>query len=697
MFSKPMRHSLMGAMSALALTIPHILGLGLIAFGAISDRFPSTTLALWSAALSTLVIALLMPCKGVVHAPSSVVALLIGEMLATVMRAGATAGITAEQGLAVTGLFVAVSFACQWLIGKTGLAGLARFLPISIVEGFSAGVGVSLVGSQLLNAFGHGNWSLDGGLAWHVGVAMAVALLSVVLQQRWPRFPSTLLSVAIVGMLALLLAPAGALRMLPSSPALLLPPVPDWSGAPWLVVIGQEGSHLVFLALLMAVVNVLEVLVLHQELEIKHGIWTPHGKILMRQSMANALVGLLGLIPSTASASRSRYAMGFTLEPTTLVDRFHAVAVLLVALSAHLWLSWVPTAAVAGALVVAGARMIPAFMLQLKAEGAGRDITWQSWLVTICFAVKGGAIALVAGLIVATTALLRASGRHAVRRMHLTGKLKSRHLRRKELDDWLVTQMPQVAVFELQGIVSFGVAALVVEQIRSHLGAHRFVVLELSRVPALDATGQAKLMALQRELVAREILLVVSGFRGSKPGDGIGLHSFEDLDHALEWIEDQLLQSSPISQEPVDAPPLGDLSAGMSEAARLSLQERMQTCSYAPGELIFKAGDRGRTMMIVQRGEVTISAASDYRQSLRLSVIGPGMFFGEMAFLNGIPRTAFAHASGNGAVLWNIDWHDFEHWTRAHPEHALSFMNQLTQQFIRRFANTSQELRAALE
>ena len=58
----------------------------------------------------------------------------------------------AAQALAVTGVFVALGFWLQWLMGRLGLLRLARFMPLPVTQGFAAGVGLSLVLAQLTHA-----------------------------------------------------------------------------------------------------------------------------------------------------------------------------------------------------------------------------------------------------------------------------------------------------------------------------------------------------------------------------------------------------------------------------------------------------------------------------------------------------------------------------------------------------------------
>ncbi len=689
---------LVGAAAALAVTLPHAIGLGLLAFAAVASQWHAGALALWSAALPGAFMALVVRGRGVVYAPSTAVALLFGGMLSLVMRAGGGAGITPAQGLAITGVFVALGFVFQWLIGRAGLAVLSRFLPVSVTQGFSAGVGLSLVAAQWRGQGWAGNDVGTVALLWHLGVATAVVVLSQVLQRLWPRFPSLLLAVLVVSLPLWWLAPEGLLLMASQPHGLVLPPLPDWLGAPWWPVFRQAGFALLSLSVLMGVVNGLEVLVFHQQLETGHGVRNQPDRVLMRESAACAACALLGLIPASTSTSRSRTALAYTGEPTLRVGQWHALVLLLVALSGHLWLHGVAVAALAGALVVAGLRMVPSSMWQVPQRGALRESWWLAWVVALVFAASGGAMALVAGLTVSTLVLLRTSAAHAIRRMHLEGRLRSRHVRRAEVDAWLAPRMSQVAVFELQGIVSFGVAAWVVDQVNRHLDGHRCVVLDAARVPSWDETGYARFRTLAHDLHGRGIALLISGVHEHHQDALDDLRTFPDLDRALEWAEDQLLRDCPRALMVSDPPSsrLGDLGDGVDNAARIALEAHMVFQRFEAGQLIIRAGDVDRRLMLVQEGSVALSTAADGEAALRLAVIGPGMVLGEMAFLNGIARTAYAQAGPDGALVGAIGWDTFQGWTDAHPEAALSFMTALARMGIRRLGSTSQELRIAM-
>ena len=71
---------------------------------------------------------------------------------------------------------------------------------------------------------------------------------------------------------------------------------------------------------------------------------------------------------------------------------------------------------------------------------------------------------------------------------------------------------------------------------------------------------------------------------------------------------------------------------------------------YDPGEVIFRSGDSGDCMYVIQSGEVEALAESDGRE-IRLRTMGPNDFFGEMALFEKEFRTATIRATKPTRVL----------------------------------------------
>ncbi len=685
-------------LSAATVTVPHAIGLGVLAFAPIAADYPLAAMALWSAALPGALMTLLWPRNGVIYAPSTVVALLFAAILASVAKAGWSLGLNAGQVLAVAGATVALAFGFQWLFGMLRLASLARFLPLSVTHGFAAGVGLSMVVAQGKGGFGAGVLAWDARLAWHAAIALAVAVLAWLVQRRWPRVPGLLPAVAAISLLAVATGMTGWLTPAVPLSGFEWPMLPAWSGVPWLILAGSHGVTLVSLALLMALVNSLEVMVFSQELELEHGLRSDSNRVLRREGLLGVACGILGLIPASTSSSRSRIVLRHGGGMSA--GQAHAAVLLLVAFTGHLWLPWVPKACLVGALLLAGLTQVPLPLWSRHYARSAPGAWGQAWLVALVFATEGGVGALIIGLVMAVLALLRSSANSALRRTSLDGQLRSRRLRRAASERWLAERMNRVAVFELQGALSFGVAAHLAEQVRIQLEVrHDRVILDAGRVPFADATALAQLRALGRDLGRQGRELAVCGLSQSARERlaGAQVKCFADVDRALEWAEDALLdERSAQERMPRGNDLLGEVGEGLGDAARRHLEGLLQTDTVASRSSVFLAGDTDTQLVVVTAGRVTIATAWPPENGLRLAVVSQGMTVGEMAFLSGAARTACAGAEEGPAQLVRLARADFDAWAAGAPADALVLMANLAQIGNRRLAATTRQLRAAL-
>ena len=73
--------------------------------------------------------------------------------------------------------------------------------------------------------------------------------------------------------------------------------------------------------------------------------------------------------------------------------------------------------------------------------------------------------------------------------------------------------------------------------------------------------------------------------------------------------------------------------------------------AYADGEIVFKEGDKGETMYVVQSGNVKITKKSDSGEEVILATLTNGDIFGEMALFDRMPRSATAVSSGKATIL----------------------------------------------
>lgn len=94
------------------------------------------------------------------------------------------------------------------------------------------------------------------------------------------------------------------------------------------------------------------------------------------------------------------------------------------------------------------------------------------------------------------------------------------------------------------------------------------------------------------------------------------------------------------------------------------------------GTVLFREGDAGKEMFVLQSGKVAISKQVRDVEKV-LAVLGPGEFFGEMAIISNKPRNATATVSETARVLV-IDPKTFEAMIRGNSEIAVRMIKKLS-------------------
>ncbi len=84
--------------------------------------------------------------------------------------------------------------------------------------------------------------------------------------------------------------------------------------------------------------------------------------------------------------------------------------------------------------------------------------------------------------------------------------------------------------------------------------------------------------------------------------------------------------------------------AGLDPDALERLASSMRARRFRRGEVIFHVGDPGDALFVIVSGDVKISLPSETGEEAILATLRPGAVFGELALLDGAPRSASATA-----------------------------------------------------
>lgn len=106
------------------------------------------------------------------------------------------------------------------------------------------------------------------------------------------------------------------------------------------------------------------------------------------------------------------------------------------------------------------------------------------------------------------------------------------------------------------------------------------------------------------------------------------------------------------------------------------LAEHLEQKHYWGGQTIFKQGDSGGAMYIVESGKVEIFLKDKNNEIVILDQIKPGELFGELSLLDNQPRSASARATED-TLLFEVDRHDLEILFQKHHHAAFDILAML--------------------
>lgn len=119
------------------------------------------------------------------------------------------------------------------------------------------------------------------------------------------------------------------------------------------------------------------------------------------------------------------------------------------------------------------------------------------------------------------------------------------------------------------------------------------------------------------------------------------------------------------------------LFAELTESELAELVKDLARREFKQGESIFAQGDPGQVLYLIESGQVRIFVHGSEGHERSVVFYGSGDIFGELAVIDGLPRSASAEATEN-TVVYTLNRDLFREHMRRAPQLALNFMKALS-------------------
>lgn len=141
----------------------------------------------------------------------------------------------------------------------------------------------------------------------------------------------------------------------------------------------------------------------------------------------------------------------------------------------------------------------------------------------------------------------------------------------------------------------------------------------------------------------------------------------------------------------------------ISSDSMVQLANLAKLKQYNPETTVFREGDPGDCLYIIASGKVDIIASGPGGEAIELKTLGPGDVFGEMALLDGLPRSATIRVGCAKALLFYINRTDFNLFLLKNPEVSIKLVETISRRLrdanlkIKALADENLNLKAVLQ
>ena len=386
-----------------------------------------------------------------------------------------------------------------FLLGVLRCGGLIRFISYPVIVGFTCGLAVVLVSSQINDLFGlqipHPTVDIVDRIAgafqysstinyYAVGISLATLGLIILFRRISKKFPGVIVAICIVTAVTYFFGfPVETIEskfgIIPRSL-----PSPHWPPISF-DLIRKTFPDAVGIALLGAIESLLACVIADSLAGTRH----KSNCELIGQGISNFGSAVCGGIPATGAIARTTASMQLHAK-TPLAGIIHAFTLLILMLVLAPWASMVPLAALAAVLVVVAWGMFEIEQLKEVVKGGRGEALVLLVTVAITILVDINT-AVQTGVFLSIILFLKRSSEAT------TGKLleaieADEHISDKDTDlsgSWQMALPPDTKVYEIEGPFFFAVADLLADVLNHFDPLPSTLIVRMRSVPFIDSTA----------------------------------------------------------------------------------------------------------------------------------------------------------------------------------------------------------------
>ncbi len=603
--------------------------------------------------------------------PQSPTAVIQG-MIASSLVAAAPADMSPEALFPLVYWIISLSSLCTggfiFLLGITRAAGLVRYIPYPIVGGFLAGLGWLIFNAGFAVA-------VDLRLAadslpllmstevfrrWLPALVFALCVLALQARFKYAMVMPVFIIVAVALFYAWAQLVVGDVDALAES-GWFLPMAPgtiDWQPLDLAAIARIEPAMIeasaggILTLIIICTINVFfrasaQELISGRELDLNRES-AVNGAANMASGLVGGIVGYHGTVSSTLVEMTGVYGR--------LVGLILALMFWLTLMFGSALFSLMPRFLPAGLLMYFGLQFMKDWLLD-----SWFKLPRQDYVIVVVIALATALFGLLPGiglgLALAMSFFVLEYSRMDVIKQQLSGSVHRSNLDRSFAENrFLQREGKKILILRLQGYLFFGTAYRFYEHVKLIISDEadeplRYIALDFKSVRGFDASTVSDFKKLKQLSDRHGIELLFSSVRPHlQPllaGGGIleresgGPLFFDDLDHALEWCENALLDGAALFGATVVTVEQQLAQHALIDNRDVSaLYRYLERVETSAGDVVVRQGDESDALYFIESGRVDVLLQGDGPDVLRLRSMTAGAIIGEVGFYLKKARTA---------------------------------------------------------